>query len=276
MAALLTSLILLAYVGGTAAYLAYVFVQREGLSRGGAGCLAAGWLAHTGELLRRYLTLGHLPMATPGEALFFFSWTLTAVFLVLTWRFPIRILGALVAPLAALMAAALWLLPSRPGTISPLLSGFWLHLHVLLALLGTAALTLAGLGGVLYLLQERQLKQKKFGFFYRRLPSLTQLDRLNHWCLTLGFPLLTLGIITGSLYAQLTLGRFFNWDPKEILTLIAWLIYTILLHERLTVGWRGRRAAWLAVGGLGVMVLAFVGASLWFSGYHSFGSFRTP
>jgi len=276
MAAILLALTLVAYFGGTAAYLAYVFAQREGFSRAGAVCLAAGWLAHTGDILRRTLMEGRLPMATPGEALFIFGWTLTAIFLLLTWRSPIRILGALVAPCAALLATAVWLLPPRPGRVSPLLQGFWLHLHVVLALLGTAALTLAGLGGLLYLLQERQLKQKRFGFFYRRLPSLTQLDTLNHWCLTLGFPLLTLGIITGSLYAQLALGRFFNWDPKEVLTLIAWLIYAVLLHERLTVGWRGRRAAWLALGGLGVMAAAFVGASLWFSGYHSFGSFRTP
>lgn len=146
MAVLLTALILVAYFAGTAAYLAYVFVQREGLSRIGAACLAAGWLVQSAELLKRFLATGRLPMATPGEALFIFSWTLTAVFLLLTWRFPVRILGALVAPLAALMASALCLLPSRPGAVSPLLAGFWLHVHVILSLVGTAALTLAGLG----------------------------------------------------------------------------------------------------------------------------------
>jgi ABC-type transport system involved in cytochrome c biogenesis permease subunit len=139
--------------------------------------------------------------------------------------------------------------------------------------MGVAALTLAGLGGLFYLVQERQIKKKKFGFFYRRLPSLEQLDSLNYWCLTIGFPLLTGGMIIGSLYAQYTLGRFFSFDPKELLTLIAWMIYAVLLHERLTVGWRGRRAALLALCGFVVLIVTFVGAGLWWGGYHSFASF---
>ena len=80
-------------------------------------------------------------------------------------------------------------------------------------------------------------------------------------------------MVIGSLYAQYALGSFFSFDPKEILTLIAWMIYAVLLHERLTVGWRGRRAALLALCGFGVLMITFVGASLWWSGYHSFGSF---
>ena len=146
-------------------------------------------------------------------------------------------------------------------------------MHICLTLTGYAALALAGLGGILYLIQERQIKSKRFGFFHRRLPSLSQLDNLNYWCLTTGFPLLTGGIISGSLYAQHTLGRFWSWDPKEILTLIAWLIYAVLLHERLTVGWRGRRAALLAICGFLVLVCTFVGANLWLTGYHSFARF---
>ncbi|HLD47427.1 MAG TPA: cytochrome c biogenesis protein CcsA, partial [Desulfobaccales bacterium] len=194
-------------------------------------------------------------------------------FLVLIWRYPIKILGTLVAPLAALMVSGALILPARHGVVSPLLKGFWLTVHISLTLTGYAALALAGLGGILYLIQERQIKSKRFGFFHRRLPSLSQLDNLNYWCLTTGFPLLTAGIISGSLYAQHTLGRFWSWDPKEILTLIAWLIYAVLLHERLTVGWRGRRAALLAICGFLVLVCTFVGANLWFTGYHSFSSF---
>ena len=198
---------------------------------------------------------------------------LAAAFLVLIWRYPIKILGALVAPLAALMVSGTLILPARQGAVSPLLKGFWLTVHICLTLTGYAALALAGLGGILYLIQERQIKSKRFGFFHRRLPSLSQLDNLNYWCLTTGFPLLTGGIISGSLYAQHTQGRFFSWDPKEILTFIAWLIYAVLLHERLTVGWRGRRAALLAICGFLVLLCTFVGANLWLTGYHSFARF---
>jgi len=273
MAKIGVSLTLLAYYSASALWVAFFLAQRESFCRWGAWILGVGLACHTGALVLSAWTLGRLPVATLGESLLVFSWTLVAVFLFLSWRFPIKVLGALAAPLAALMVSGSVILPQGKGTVSPLLNSYWVHVHVGLAFLGVAALTLAGLGGVFYLVQERQIKGKRFGFFYRRLPSLEQLDALNYWCLTVGFPLLTAGIITGSLYAQYTLGRFFSFDPKEVLTLLAWLIYAVLLHERLTVGWRGRRAALLAICGFAVLLITFVGASLWFAGYHSFASF---
>lgn len=269
-------LALAAYFGATALWLAYFIVQKEPLCRYGAWVMAVGLACHTLVLIQQTWVYGFLPVSVFGGALLVFDWVLVAAFLLLNWRYPIRVLGALVAPLAALIIYGAIVLPQgRVGEVSPLLKGFWLTAHILLALAGYAALTLNFLGGVFYLVQERQLKGKRFGFFYRRLPSLSQLDTLNYWCLTIGFPLLTGGIIAGSLYAQHTMGRFWSWDPKEVLTLIAWLIYAVLLHERLTVGWRGRRAAWLAVCGFAVLVATFVGAE-WMSGYHSFAKFGQP
>jgi cytochrome c-type biogenesis protein CcsB len=264
---------LIAYFGATGLWLAYFLIQRESYYRAGIWVMAGGLVAHTLALLQRAAVDGYLPVATVGEALLVFDWLLVAAFLVLIWRYPIKVLGALVAPLAALMVSGTLILPARQGAISPALKGFWLTFHICLTLMGYAALALAGLGGILYLIQERQIKSKQFGFFYRRLPSLSQLDTLNYWCLTIGFPLLTAGIISGSLYAQHTLGRFWSWDPKEVLTIMAWLIYAVLLHERLTVGWRGRRAALLAICGFLILICTFVGANLWLAGYHNFSSF---
>jgi cytochrome c-type biogenesis protein CcsB len=266
-------LTLIAYFGATGLWLAYFLIQRESYYRVGVWVMAGGLAVHTLALIPRIRSLGHLPAASVGEALLLFAWVLVAAFLVLIWRYPIKVLGALVAPLTALMVCGALILPAPHGAISPLLKSFWLTIHISLTLMGYAALALAGLGGILYLIQERQIKGKQFGFFYRRLPSLSQLDTLNYWCLTIGFPLLTAGIISGSLYAQHTLGRFWNWDPKEILTIIAWLIYAVLLHERLAVGWRGRRAALLAICGFLVLIFTFVSANLWLTGYHNFTSF---
>ena len=273
MANVFLSLTLLAYYSASALCVAYFLAQRESFCRLGAGMLAVGLGCHTLALALITWTLGRLPVATLGESFLVFSWTLVAAFLLLFWRFPIRVLGALAAPLAALMVSGGMILPAGTGNVSPLLKNFWVLVHVGLTFMGIAALTLAGLGGLFYLVQEYQIKGKKFGFFYRRLPSLEQLDALNYWCLSVGFPLLTAGMIIGSLYAQYTMGRFFSFDPKEILTLIAWMIYAVLLHERLTVGWRGRRAALLALCGFGVLIITFVGAGLWLGGYHSFASF---
>jgi cytochrome c-type biogenesis protein CcsB len=273
MAHFLLYLTLVAYFGATALWLAFFLAQREIWCRAGVRLMAAGLVCHTLALLQDAWGHGYLPVATFGQTLLVLDWALVAVFLFFYWRFPIKVLGALAAPLAALMISGALVLPPGPAAVNPLLQSFWLLVHISLALLGYSALTLAFLGGIFYLVQERQIKGKKLGFFYRRLPSLEQLDTLNYWCLSLGFALLTGGIIFGSLYAQHTLGRFWSWDPKEVLTLIAWLIYAVLLHERLTVGWRGRRAAWLAICGFAVLVVTFVGANLWITGYHSFASF---
>jgi cytochrome c-type biogenesis protein CcsB len=276
MANVFLSLTLLAYYGASALFVAYFLAQRESLCPLGTRVLALGLACHTAALALATWNLGRLPAATLGESLLVFAWTLVAAFLLFYWRFPIRVLGALAAPLAALMVSGGLILPGGKAGVSPLLKSAWVVVHVGLTFMGLAALTLAGLGGLFYLVQERQIKGKRFGFFYRRLPSLEQLDALNYWCLSVGFPLLTAGMITGSLYAQYTLGRFFSFDPKETLTLIAWMIYAVLLHERLTVGWRGRRAAVLALCGFAVLVITFLGAGLW-GGYHSFASFSgTP
>ncbi len=266
-------LTLIAYFGATALWLGFFLAQRENLCRAGAWLLGIGLTFHTLALIFRTWAAGYLPVATFGQSLLVSAWALVAAFLFLYWRFPIKVLGALTTPLAALMVSGALILPQGQGVVSPSLQSLWLAVHICLALLGNAALTLAFLAGIFYLVQERQLKTKKFGFFYRRLPSLEQLDALNYWCLTIGFPLLTGGIISGSLYAQHTMGSFWNWDPKEVLTIFAWLIYAVLLHERLAVGWRGRRAALLAICGFAVLVAAFVGANLWLTGYHSFASF---
>jgi cytochrome c-type biogenesis protein CcsB len=273
LSSLFSYLTLMAYYLAGALCLAFFLAQRESFCRGGASLLILGLVCHTLALAAGLWSQGLLAVATFAGALSIFAWALVAAFLLLYWRYPIKVLGALVAPLAALVVSGSLILPSQATTVSPALRSFWVYIHIILAFLGNASLTLAGLGGIFYLIQERALKGKKFGFFYRRLPSLEQLDALNYWCLTVGFPLLTGAIITGSLYAQLTLGRFWNWDPKEILTLIAWLIYAVLLHERLAVGWRGRRAALMAICGFVVLIITFVGANLWFSSYHSFAAF---
>ncbi|MFH1124666.1 MAG: cytochrome c biogenesis protein CcsA, partial [Pseudomonadota bacterium] len=125
---------------------------------------------------------------------------------------------------------------------------------------------------IMYLLQENQIKKKKFGSLYSRLPSLETLDSINRLSLMYGFAFLTVGMVTGAVYAQYALGSYWRWDPKEVWSLIAWIIYAILLHERLAVGWRGRRAAIMAIFAFVVLIFTFIGVSLWLSDYHSFKS----
>jgi ABC-type transport system involved in cytochrome c biogenesis permease subunit len=123
---------------------------------------------------------------------------------------------------------------------------------------GNAAFAIAFFAGILYLIQEKAIKDKNPGFFFRRLPSLKLLDSVGYASLIVGFPMLTFGMITGVIYAQMVRGRFWSWDPKEILGALTWLIFAALLHERLAVGWRGRRAAIITIVGFGILLLTFL------------------
>ena len=123
----------------------------------------------------------------------------------------------------------------------------WIIIHVISIMAGYGLLALTSLGGVLYLGQDRALRAKKMGPVFRRLPSLSRLDSLNQASLLAGFLLMTIGLISGAVYAQMTLGSYWRWDPKEVWALITWLLYAALLHTRLVQGWRGP-AGGLAVG----------------------------
>ncbi len=126
----------------------------------------------------------------------------------------------------------------------------------------------------MYLVQEHQLKSKRIGAITQRLPSLQVLDDLNYQSLTYGFPLLTLGIITGAIWAEYAWGRYWNWDPKETWSLITWLLYAALLHQRLTVGWRGRKAAIMAIAGFFAVLFTFLGVNLLLPGLHTYANWQ--
>jgi cytochrome c-type biogenesis protein CcsB len=110
------------------------------------------------------------------------------------------------------------------------------------------------------------------GAITKRLPPLKVLDDLNYQALKFGFPLLTLGIITGAVWANYAWGRYWDWDPKETWSLITWLLYAALLHQRLTVGWRGRKAAIMAIIGFLAVLFTFLGVNLLLSGLHAYSN----
>ena len=191
--------------------------------------------------------------ATP--ALAFLSWAIVAVYLTTVWRYRIEALGAFLVPLAFLTAASAGVPATSPERVPVAVQYVWLSMHIVLALLGYAALTLTCCAGVMYVIQERQLKSKHPGPWYHYLPSLTLLDDLNARALLVGFPLLTQGIITGSVWAKHVYGSYFDWKLTSLPLLVAWLMYAILLGGRRALGWQGTKAARAAIGGF-VIILA--------------------
>jgi cytochrome c-type biogenesis protein CcsB len=259
----------LCYLSGTVGYLVYLFRDREQLHRISWSILLVGALFHGAALVMRTANTGHLPAETIQEALSLFAWVFVVTYLILQIRLQLRILGSFVSPLAVVFMLSSSFLPSQIMLKSEFFKSGWVIVHVASLFLANALFTLAFSVGVMYLLQERHIKKKNFGFLYERLPSLERLDSIAHYCLLSGFPLMTAGLITGFAYAAVVWHSPWNWDPKEILSLVTWIIYAVLVHERLAVGWRGRRAAWLSILGFSATILTFVGASLLLSGHHS-------
>lgn len=260
----------LLYAVGTVGYLIYVIRTEKAIHRIAYGFLLAGFLSHTLELTLLVSQIRQMPVTTLPQTFSLFAWAIVGSYLAFQLKFNIRILGTFVSPLAVVFMLLSSAIPGRVIPNSKLFKSFWLTLHVATMFIGMAIFALAFCAGIMYLLQERQIKSKSFGLLYRRLPSLEVLDSLNYVCLTFGFPLITIGLISGFVYAGAVWQSFWHWDPKEILSVVTWLIYAVLLHERLAVGWRGRRAAIMAIIGFSVILVTFVGTSVILKVHHSF------
>jgi cytochrome c-type biogenesis protein CcsB len=133
----------------------------------------------------------------------------------------------------------------------------WVYFHGAVAFLSYAAFFLTFISGVLYLIQENELREKKFRFLYFRLPSLQVCDELFQRSLFVGFVAMSLAIISGAIWAQQAWGRFWSWDPKETAALVTWAIYLFLIYCTLSAKWRGRRAAYVSIIGFASTLFTF-------------------
>ncbi len=229
-----------------------------------------GFLMHSASIVFRYISAGHLPITSMHEAASFFAWCIVLIYFFLEYRYKIGIIGSFILPIVFLLMLCSSLLPSAISPLSPVLRSYWLGIHTFLAFLGNAAFAVAFGIGIMYLLQEHYLKSKRTHGLFKRLPSIQVLDEINYKLITLGFPLLTLAIITGSLWAENAWGSYWRWDAKEVWSLITWLIYALILHIRLTAGWRGKRAAVLSIIGFLIVLFTFFGVNFALKSLHSF------
>src|SRR5262245_8940657 len=257
MDAILSSLTAAAYLVAAGAFFLYL-LRRESASGLPSVLLLGGFVIHTFALGSRFLQAGFAAVAIMSEALLFYSWLMVGIYLLIHLKYSLTALGGIVAPLAALMTLAAFAVGKGAGDIPPGFETFWLPLHVTLAFLGNAVFGLAFAVSLIYVLQERHLKHKKMTALMKRFPSLESLDRLNYSLLVWGFPLMTLGILTGSLWAGIHWGNYWSWDPRQISSGIAWLFYGALLHGRITAGLRGKKAALLTMFGFFVVLGYFL------------------
>jgi cytochrome c-type biogenesis protein CcsB len=263
MALLLLKVSAVLYLLVTAVGLVQLLWPRESGDRLVLFGLVFAMLFHALAIGGRTVEMGTIPITSMHDAVSVFGFMAAVIGTVIAWKGGVPQAG----PLTALLVTAIaWIgVAIQPvDVVAEALRSPWLPVHIAFAFLGDAAIAIAGIVSLVYLVQERSLKHHKKkaikrGSGIHNLPALEILDRVSVQLIEWGFPMMTLGIITGALYGKEIFGTYWTWDPRNTLALLTWVLYALLLHARLTIGWRGRKLAILTLIGVTVTLIAFVG-----------------
>lgn len=226
----------------------------------------------TGILLSRWASSGHLPLSNLYESSMFLSWCFCTIHLVLERRTDW--IGIITAPSALLTNAFATLgIPKemqQSTALVPALQSNWLMMHVSMMISSYATLMIGSLLAIAFLFVDTRgedtPQRSKLG---------EQLDHYSYRSITLGFPLLTIGILSGAVWANEAWGSYWSWDPKETWALITWLVFAIYVHTRMNKGWQGKKPAMVASGGFFVIWICYLGVNLLGKGLHSYGWFSS-
>ncbi len=275
---LLLSWVTFIYLFSFFCYLLRMISGNELWGKIGAWSTLAGFVLHTVGFGYRWVEsynmgIGRIPLANFFESLIFFAWTIVLLYLIVEWRTKSRTLGTFIIPFATIAMAFASFSPNIDDRIQPLIPALqsnWLTIHVVTCFLGYAGFTLSCAMGIIYFLKSFAEKRGRGDSgFYRFLPSLEMTDEMNYQGAVFGFVFLTLGIMTGSVWAYSAWGSYWSWDPKETWSLISWLIYALLIHARYVRGWRGKRLAIIALVGFAAVLFTYLGVN-YLPGLHSY------
>jgi ABC-type transport system involved in cytochrome c biogenesis permease subunit len=274
----MNALLLLLYAAASVAY-AVQFSQRTfATNRLATVLLVLAAFAHTFVIGMETMRVGHVPSTSATAAILSFVWLLALSYLYLELTTGERAMGVFILPLLVALQAIPTFGAASPEPRSPILESPWFGVHVSSLLFAYASFALAGVLGVTYVLQFKEIKAKDLGFFYERLPSLNVLDEMNLRAVKIGWLFLTVGLITGGIWAS-QLQSFASAgstssmsmaDPKIFVAVLCWAVYSFELYAQRAIGWRGRRAAWLSAVGFVIVLLNFVPVSYFFTTSHNF------
>jgi cytochrome c-type biogenesis protein CcsB len=268
-----------AYLMSSIFFILYLSTKKQRLADMGFTLIGFGFAFQTLALITRWFYAGHPPWVNTYEVMSFFAWTIVGAYLVLNVRTDYKSVGTLVAPLAFATLSFASLQPSNPTPLIPALQSVWLLIHVPIVVVSYCALFIAFVASILYLFKDKQLNERRHLEDTRLLSkssenatrsisqettsildklSLEQLDDLAYRCVAVGFPLLTIGIITGAIWAEAAWGSYWSWDPKETWSLITWFVFLIYLHAK-TQNWSSSLAAYIASFGFISVICTFLG-----------------
>ena len=266
------------YAAAGVAYAVHFARRSPSAGRTATTLLLLAALTHTFAIGMQTMEVRHVPFANPSRAVSTFVWLLALSYLYLEITAEERAMGVFISPILF----GLQLIPALyPGVenADPVLDSPWFWVHVASLLFAYASFALAGALGVTYMLQFKEIKKKHLGYFYTRLPSLLTLDAMNLRAVMVGWACLTIGVVVGLIWTaqarQATpsdpnLLAMSVGDPKVFIALVTWVIYSFALVSRRTLGWSGRRAAWLSALGFVVVLLNFLPISYFVRTSHTF------
>lgn len=248
---------------GFCAYLVGLIFRKEAGVAAGWFLALGGFVLESAAILARWAASGHWPVVGRYENALAGTWFILLVFLILERRIPgTRALGVLILPAVLLMLG--YGIMSRPELepLPPPWQSNWLAVHVVFAWLAYSSFLLVSGLGTLYLVKRRAEMRGNGGTLLRRLPRSLILDELGLRLIMFGLASHTVMIAAGAIWAHGLWGRYWGWDPVETWSLITWLVYGITLHLRLTLGWKGPRAAWLGIAAFAAVLVTFYGLGL--------------
>ena len=251
------------YLGAFVLFVLRIVLGYHLLRVTGLIAVTAGFIAHTAALILRWvesysLGFGHAPLSNFYESLVFFSWAIVLLYLILERKNALRDFGAFCMPVSFIFMAYASFSPNISSQIQPLIPALksnWLISHVITCFLGYAAFLIASVFSIMYLVKPVHLRE--------------QIEERIYQSLTIGFIFFTIGIITGSVWANSAWGRYWGWDPKETWALITWLIYASALHARIIQNWSGRKVAVLVLIGCASVLFTYFGVN-YLPGLHSY------
>jgi cytochrome c-type biogenesis protein CcsB len=237
----------------------------------GVALTIIGFLLSVAGVLTRALAAHRAPWGNMFEFTIMAMVFIVGVYLIMVWRAGLRWLGLPVTLLAAVgngLAVTVFYVAVAP--LVPALHSVWFLIHIVAAAISGAAFNVGGVMSILYLVKKRAEERNNVHGYLERLPSSRKIDLIAYRFLAFAFPLWTFTVVAGAIWAEYAWGRYWGWDPKETWALVTWVIYAGYLHARSTAGWRGTRAAVIAIVGLASFWFNFVGINLFVSGLHSY------
>ena len=277
---LLLSITTFTFLACSVLYMAGGVFRQKQLFFVGSMVASGSLILQTAGILLRWkesydLGYGHAPLSNLYESLVFAAWAIMLIYLVLEYRTKQRSLGifpCLIAFLAMAYASFSTNVDAKIQPLLPALKSNWLIAHVVTCFIGYAAFAVAAGLSLLYLAKGKAMGSSNTGPASGFVPEPRQLDELNHQMVLFGFLWLSVGIITGSVWANSAWGTYWSWDPKETWSLITWLVYAAVLHARTMQGWRGNRVAWMSLLGFACVIFTYFGVNFLLTGLHSYAT----